>query len=202
MDANRPRSLATPATSPRPLTNPPAPRNVVPPPVEELQEFFLQVGDLPAEQSDAAETADPVQELLLFALGTESFALPVPILREIVMPPPLSEVPRARPAVLGVTMLRGEVVPVLDPRHRLGLGERPPPGPGTRVVIVDAGEGPLGLWVDRVLQVVRVRGSALEQPPSGVAGEGDAVVRIGRHGERLYGVLDLEQLLLGEVGAP
>lgn len=195
---------------PRPLTNPPArplsnpqpavQRNSVQPAPAELDEFFLRPEDLPREESAPAESADPVQELLLFALGSESFALPVPLLREIVMPPPLSEVPRARPSVLGVTMLRGEVVPVFDPRKRLNQSERPPPGPGTRVVIVDAGEGPLGLWVDRVLQVVRVRGSALESPPAGVAGEGDAVVRIGRHGDRLYGVLDLSQLLAGEVG--
>jgi len=195
MDPTRPTSGGS-----RPVTNP-GPRNtVVDAPA--LEEFFLRSDEQPAEAADIAAPVDPLEELLLFALGNEWFALPVPLLREIVMPPPLSEVPRARRSVLGVTMLRGEVVPVMDPRHKLRLPERLPPGPGTRVVIVDVGEGPLGLWVDKVVQVLRVRASQLEEPPPGVALEGDPVVRIGRQGERLYGVLDLGLLLVddGEEG--
>ena len=184
--------LRRPVTTPAPMRTA---RNVHAEP-SALDAFFLRAEEaLPEARS--VQTADPLQELLLFALGSESYALPVPLLREIVMPPPLSEVPRAQAAVLGVTMLRGEVVPVIDPRLRLGLGVRPRQGPGTRVIIVDAGAGALGLWVDRVVQVVRVRASALETPPPGVASEGDAVVRIGRHQGRLYGVLDLG-LLLGD----
>jgi purine-binding chemotaxis protein CheW len=183
----------------RPLSNPPAalPRNTVAE-APELAEFFLGANERPAKQQTPTAANDPLHELLVFALGAEWYALPVPLLREIVMPPPLSEVPRAERSVLGVTMIRGEVVPVFDVRARLGLSERPMPGPATRVVIVDHGEGPLGIWVDRVLQVLRVRASSLEDPPPGVASEGDAVVRLGRQGERLYGVLDLRLLLHGE----
>lgn len=184
--------LGRPASSPPPA---PAGRNVVAEPTD-LDAFFLRDDEaLPAPKS--VETADPLLELLLFSLGSEGYALAVPLLREIVMPPPLSEVPRAPAAVLGVTMLRGEVVPVIDPRLRLRLPPRPRQGPSTRVIIVDAGAGPLGLWVDRVVQVVRVRASGLETPPPGVASEGDAVIRIGRHQGKLYGVLDL-RLLAGE----
>jgi purine-binding chemotaxis protein CheW len=188
MGNSRPTSVgARPLTDPLPAALADAP---------ELSEFFLRAEEKPLEPAQAPGAAqDLVQELLLFALGGELYALPVPLLREIVMPPPLSEVPRAGPAVLGVTMIRGEVVPVFDVRRTLRLGSHAEALPGTRVIIVDAGEGPLGLWVDRVVQVVRVRASQLEEPPRGVAGEGDAVVRIGRQGERLYGVLDLEALL-------
>ena len=84
-------------------------------------------------------------------------------------------------------------------RERLGLREPALPGPSTRVVIVDNGEGPLGLWVDRVLQVLRVRASSLEEPPPGVAAEGDPVVRVGRQGDRLFGVLEI-RLLVEEPG--
>jgi len=186
---------STPAGA-RPLSNPPAgaPRNVADEPPE-LAEFFLRPDEQPAELRTPTAANDPVHELLLFALGSEWYALPVPLLREIVMPPPLSEVPRSRPSVLGVTMIRGEVVPVMDVRRRLGLPEQPPPAPATRVVIVDGGEGPLGIWVDRVLQVLRVRSSSLEAPPPGVASEGDAVVRLGRQGGKLYGVLELRLLI-------
>ena len=177
------------------MTGDPKARDEVPALERDLAEFFVGPGERPARPAEVGAPADPLQELLLFALGAEWFALPVPQLREIVMPPPLSEVPRARASVLGVTMIRGEVVPVVDPRPALRLAARSPGGPGTRVVVVDAGQGPVGLWVDRVIQVVRVRGSSLEEPPAGVAGEGDPVVRLGRQGEALYGVLELAALL-------
>jgi purine-binding chemotaxis protein CheW len=165
--------------------------------VQDLEEFFVSPEELlsAAKASSTEQTADPLVELLVFSLGSEEYALPVPQLREIVMPPPLSEVPRADVTVLGVTMLRGEVVPVFDPRPRLKLPARPAPTGHTRVIIADAGEGPLGLWVDAVAQVLRVRRSALESPPPGLAGEAEALAHLGRRGDKLFGVLDLKTLL-------
>jgi purine-binding chemotaxis protein CheW len=166
------------------------------PPPSWLAEFLAAEDEIgrAAARPDSAPTAARV-ELLVFGLGDESYALPVPSLREIVRPPPLSEVPRADPSVLGVTMLRGEVVPVYDPRSRLGLTGRPVPTSSSRVIIAQAAAGVLGLWVDRVRQVVRVPASQLEAPPRGVGDERLALVSLGRIGSTLFAVLDLGVLI-------
>ena len=162
----------------------------------ELAEFLADDDDLGRPSSAvAAAPLDERVELLVFSLGSESYALPVPTLREIVRPPPLSPVPRAEPAILGVTMLRGEVVPVYDPRPRLGLSDRPVPSPQSRVIIAEGGRGALGLWVDSVRQVVRLPASQLEAPPRGVGGEPGVLVSLGRMGGLLFGVLDLAVLV-------
>jgi purine-binding chemotaxis protein CheW len=104
-------------------------------------------------------------------------------------------VPRTAANVLGVTMLRGEVVPVFDPRPRLGLTDPVIGTPASRVIIANGAGGPLGLWVDSVRQVVRLPASQLEVPPAGVGHEHGAIASIGRLGDRLFAVINLAQLL-------
>jgi len=120
-----------------------------------------------------------VRELLAFRLGAEAYALPLASVREIARLGPLTEVPRAPADVLGVVSVRGRVTTVLDLRKRLRL-EATPPTRHTRVLFVDAGAEVLGLLVDAVLQVYRLRDDEFE-PGAGRPGDaGDAVVGLGR----------------------
>lgn len=162
-----------------------------------LERFLFRAEEQGAVDAVAmAGAEDPVSELLLFELGNEAFALPLIDVRELLKPPTLTEVPRARRAVLGVTLLRGAVVPVFDLRGLLELRDvRPPSSAATRVVICEAPEGRFGLEVDRVVQVLRVATSTLEPPPPGLGREGHPVVVLGRHDGRLYGVIELGLLL-------
>ncbi len=136
------------------------------------------------------------EEYLTFLLGGEEYALAIERVREVMKPPPITEVPRAPPHVLGVVTVRGEVVAVFDPRRRLGLpGTAPAEGRG-RIVIVDAGEGPCGLLVDAVASVVRLRPGSIEPCPQGVGGaSSECLAGIGREGDRLFTVLDLGAFL-------
>ncbi len=114
----------------------------------------------------------------------------------MVRAPPITEVPRAPSHILGVVTVRGEVVAVVDPRRRLGLPDpRPVEGEG-KVVIVDAGDGPCGIHVDRVASVVRLSPGSIEPCPQGIAGQrAEYLAGIGRDGDRLFTVLDLGALL-------
>jgi purine-binding chemotaxis protein CheW len=92
-------------------------------------------------------------------------------------------------------MVRGEVIAVFDPRRRLAL---PPavPGRAARVLVCDAGEGPRGMLVDAVSDVVRLPASAIEARPTGIGSDpGGAIVGIGRERGRLFILLDAAELL-------
>ncbi|HEU4382983.1 MAG TPA: chemotaxis protein CheW [Anaeromyxobacteraceae bacterium] len=166
-------------------------------PVDPLEEFFYSEAEAPpAPASDPGEgSAAALREVLVFELGAEEYALDIGVVREILRAPPITEVPRAPAHVLGITMVRGQVIAVHDPRRRLGLGAAPA-GPGARVVVCDAGRGPLGLLVDGVSQVLRLPPSALEPRPQGIAGiDSDFIAGVGRAGERFFVLLDTEALL-------
>jgi purine-binding chemotaxis protein CheW len=171
-----------------------------------LDEFFYredeEAPEVPAlgvalAQPGADEQGSTIlEEYLTFVLGEEEYAVAIERVREVMRAPPITEVPHAPPDVLGVVTVRGEVVAVFDPRRRLRLPGSAPIAGGGRVVIVDAGEGPCGLLVDAVANVVRLRPGSIEPCPQGIGGaSADCLAGIGRQGERLFTVLDLGAFL-------
>lgn len=152
-------------------------------------------------QAPAQVAAEEPREFLAFKLEGETYALPLTSVREIVKVPPLTEVPRGGRHLHGVMHLRGEVLPVYDIKQRLELSPVPASAVGaakvgklSRVVLVRDDEGDGGILVDAVDEVVRFPPSALEPRPQ-LGGERVLVNGIGRRGERLYILLDAEQVL-------
>jgi purine-binding chemotaxis protein CheW len=190
----------TPVSAGRPAAEP-----VHPPPAaaDPLDEFFFRddeaapaLPDLAPEERAEAPVVLAREEFLTFLLGDEEYAVAIERVREVVRAPPITEVPRAPAHILGVVTVRGEVVAVIDPRRRIGLPAAHPAEGEGRIVIVDAGEGPCGLHVDRVASVVRLRPGSIEPCPQGVAGQrAEYLAGIGRDGDRLFTVLDLPALL-------
>ncbi len=181
---------------------------------ELLDDFFYRPDEDVAGLQDFAAGSDGVraaapeeipEEYLAFQLEGECYALPIGGVREISKVPPLTEIPRAEPQLLGLMNLRGELLPVYDIKVRLRLAERPPvvagpdaPAPprSARILVLRTEAGPAGVWVDGVVGVVKLKPSMLEAPPPGMrVGDRDCVVGMGRRGPSLYILLDAEQAL-------
>jgi len=179
-----------------------------------LDTFFYRpdedVGPIQELVAGTDETVEPVaeeipEEYLAFRLEGEHYAVPIHGVREIVKVPPLTEVPRAAPNLLGVMYLRGEVLPVYDIKVKLRLADKAPlvagpdavePPRGARIIVVQTADGLAGIWVDWVSEVVRLRPSMLELAPPGVGGgERDCVVGLGRRKQQLFILLDIWQAL-------
>ena len=148
----------------------------------------------PVEVEPAAPAPQPIVEFLTFLADKEEFGIPIEAVREVMRAPAITEVPRAPANVLGIVTVRGEVVVVLDARRRLGLGAPGSAGLGARIVIVDSGEGPLGLLVDGVSSVVRLPRGSIEPCPQGIVAA-DCVTGIGRSKDRLFMLIDVAMLL-------
>jgi purine-binding chemotaxis protein CheW len=120
-------------------------------------------GEIVRRKTDALKTseADGVRELLGFELGPDHYALPLSCVREIVRVPAVTEVPRGPDDVLGVISVRGAVTTLVDLRRRLRLAEQALSSK-TRVLLVDRGDEVVGLLVDGVLQVYRLRDDEVE----------------------------------------
>jgi purine-binding chemotaxis protein CheW len=58
---------------------------------------------------------------VLFQLAAASYAVAIASVQEIIRLPALTQVPQALPSVVGITNLRGSIVPVLDLGQRCGL---------------------------------------------------------------------------------
>jgi purine-binding chemotaxis protein CheW len=151
-----------------------------------------------APLSRRPETSTSTLELLAFTLAGELYGVPLGKIREILNPPPITEVPRAPADVVGVCSVRGLLVTVVDLRRRLSLEQRPPTR-RTRILLTQAESGEtVGLMVDDVQQVIRMAESELELASSVLGGDvSEHVVGIGRPEGMEVIMLDLSAVVPG-----
>jgi purine-binding chemotaxis protein CheW len=115
-------------------------------------------------RSSSLIAGDREHGFLCFLLEGEEYGVDLNMIVQIVKPPPLTRVPRAEPHTLGVISIRGAVVTLIDLRMLMGLP--PSEWPRTaRILLVDLDEEQIGLLVDAVTQVRRLRDSTLEKKP-------------------------------------
>jgi purine-binding chemotaxis protein CheW len=129
---------------------------------------------------------------LLFRLSAETYALPVNRVREILRVGVITRVPGAPLHVRGVTNLRGRILPVVELRTRITLSELTLT-PAARVIVVEVRGRTLGILVDEVSDIVWVEKSLFGPPPREIVnGTTDYVSGVGRVGERLVLMMDLD----------
>jgi len=166
---------------------------------EDDEDFFaLVTEDLYMKefgQEDEAAAGETL-ELLSFRLAQEVYAVRLTSIRQIIKLMPVTLVPRAPEYVLGIVSLRGTIIPVFDLRKRLGLSA----GEATRksrIIVVANEKYSVGLIVDEVEMVIRLHESAVEPPPTVLAGvESEFIEGIGRVDRKMIILLDLEKLLV------
>ncbi|WP_426959533.1 chemotaxis protein CheW [Muricoccus radiodurans] len=88
------------------------------------------------------------EQALTVAVAGERLALPADRVREVLRPRPVTRVPHAPRALLGLANLRGTALPVVSLAALTGR-EGAGPSPAARVVVT-VGEAPIGLLVDAV----------------------------------------------------
>jgi len=87
--------------------------------------------------------------LLTVTAGGEGVAIPAAAVRTVLRPRPLTRLPHAPAALLGLAAHRGAALPVVSLARLLGR-EPGAPGPGARIVVVATGAGEAGLFVESV----------------------------------------------------
>ena len=135
-------------------------------------------------------TQQMTQQLVVFALGEEEYALPIQQVQEIIRYSDPRPVSSAEPWIRGVISLRGKIVPVYDLGLRLGLHAEP--GEDQKIVIVETESGTAGVVVDEVEEVLTIGTDQLDEVPG--AGS-DAIDGIAKLEDRLIVLLSPDRLL-------
>ena len=102
------------------------------------------------------------QPALLCRVGTHTIAIPLALVVETLRPLPIAPLPAMPPFVLGLSVLRGAAVPVIDARTLLGASTREP---CRRYVTLALGPRRAALAVDGVIGVHALALSSLEELP-------------------------------------
>lgn len=146
------------------------------------------------ERTSGASRREDVQ-VVTFGLGREVFAVPVAMVREILDFAPPSHMPGGPDHFLGLTDVRGQGIPTVDFRRRLGL----PPAEATlatRIIILDVPLPDrtlaLGVVIDRVLAVSTLDGARVEPAPDiGIGWRSEFVAGVVRERDGFVVILDV-----------
>jgi len=143
-----------------------------------------------------------LEQLVSFRVANQELAVPIQLVQEIVKLPTITKVPRAPDYVEGMGNLRGEILPIINLRRRLGFAPQEP-DEQTRVVVIHSKGTLTGVIVDAVSEVMGVDARTLEPPPASLAGvEGQYLRSVAKvnDGKRLVMILDESRVLPDALG--
>jgi purine-binding chemotaxis protein CheW len=116
------------------------------------------------------------QQLVVFSLGSEEYALPIAAVHEIIRFTEPRTVASDVAWIRGVIGLRGKIIPIFDLAARMEL-EAVSTEFG-KIVIVETGTGQVGVMVDEVEEVLTVTSDQLEDVPTASSESIEAIAKI------------------------
>lgn len=146
-----------------------------------------------AEPASAAASGET--QYATFYIGDLLLGVDIRTVQEINRQVDVTPVPNSPEHVRGVINLRGEVATVIDLRKVLGLPAAEVTRDARNLIVHSQGEA-IGLWVDRVSDIVAVARDGVAPTPANVDGvDGKFFRGVYSPAERLIVLLDVEQVL-------
>jgi len=130
------------------------------------------------------------EQLVLFSLGKEEYAISINQVKEIIHYKDATKLPNTPEYVEGIITLRGKIISVVNLALRLELAISK--NSDKRVLIIETAGREIGIVVDEVTEVIRLQDSAID--PSPTATGNDYIRGIGKEGNRLLILLDVDKL--------
>jgi purine-binding chemotaxis protein CheW len=169
------------------------------PPAEESPSRGHTVSFFSAPAREERTAVEETEHLATFFLDREEYGVDVRLVQEIRRVTEITQVPRAPDFIKGVINLRGRIIPVIDLKKKLGLGEVIV-DKVSRIVVVTLKGRLLGLLVDGASQVLKVKVSSIEPAPEEVVQKGGDYLRgVAKLENRLIILVDLATVLAVEL---
>ena len=148
---------------------------------------------------EMAETITETNQYLTFTLADEDFALDIGKVREVLDYTTITKVPRMPSFLRGVINLRGNVVPVIDLRYKLGMGAILQ-SVDTCIVIVeimiDNELTHMGALADSVKEVIDLDPAQISPPPKlGIKIDSEFIRGMGKRDDKFLIILDIDKVL-------
>lgn len=165
--------------------------------MEQLTNTNGALANLPAD-GDETKIVTEMLQFIVIRLGDEEYGIDINYIDNIVHMQHVTRVPKVPEYLKGVINLRGEVIPVMSLRLKMGL-EADEITRDSRILIlkVDPEEGSVGVIVDEVKEVVKLAVDQIEKVShDGRSDRPIYVSGVGKNGDQLISLLDLSVINL------
>lgn len=138
-----------------------------------------------------------LNKYLSFRIDKRIYCIEIKYVNNIIEVQAITEIPDMPSFVKGVITLREKVIAVMDMRLRLDLSEKEYDD-RTCIIILTLRDILVGLIVDTVTEVLRIPKESISKPPKFKDSDNRFVSGIGKVGEQIKIILDVERLLYEE----
>ena len=161
-----------------------------------MEELSMRSG---LKAGDERKVDENFFQYIVIRLGDEQYGIDIRYIDNIVRMQHITRVPKVPAYLKGVINLRGEVLPVMSLRVKMGL-ENDELTRATRIIILKLEQqGSVGIIVDEVKEVVTLGDREIEKL-SQSTGESrkSFITGVGKHNGELISLLDLNTITLEE----
>ncbi len=137
----------------------------------------------------------PDNQFVVFRIEEQEFAVDINKVKTIEKITTITRVPGAQHFIMGVINLRGEVIPVIDIRKRMGMQPRQFDSE-SRIIIINLDDIEVGLTADSATEVVNIGQDYIDNNLDFAGDIDDSFIEgIGRIEDRIIVILDLKRIL-------
>lgn len=140
--------------------------------------------------------AGETTQYIVIRLGKEQYGIDIRYIDNIVRMQSMTRVPKMKEYIKGVINLRGEVIPIMSIRLKMGL-PADEETKNTRIIIVKLEQyGTIGMIVDEVNEVVDLDIETEVEKMAYDKDETNYITGVGKNGDNLISLLDLNAVLV------
>ena len=143
------------------------------------------------------ETQDlETKQYIVVRIGNEKYGIDIGYIDNIVRMQKITRVPKAQHYFTGVINLRGEIVPVMSIRKKMGL-EADEITEASRIIILKIEEkGSLGIIVDEVREVITLNMAEIDNANINSRSVKDSFINgIGKHNNELISLFEINAII-------
>ena len=136
------------------------------------------------------------RQYIVVNIGNEQYGIDIGFVDNIVRMQKITRVPKAQSYFKGIIKLRGEIVPVMSIRKKMGL-EDDVITDASRIIILKIEEkGLLGIMVDEVCEVVTLNVDEIDKSAINTNSAKDNFINgIGKNGESLISLFEINSII-------
>ena len=137
-------------------------------------------------------------QYLTFILREQLYGVPIAEVREINRFSEITAIPQTPKFVAGVMNLRGKVIPVINLREKFAF-EHKEASKETCIIVIDSGQGQMGVIVDAVRAVLELNASQIEATPKLGEEQVEAfILGLGKLEDKVVILIDIAKTLSKE----
>ncbi len=131
------------------------------------------------------------KQYIVVQIGSEKYGIDIKYIDNIVRMQKITRVPKAQSYFKGVINLRGEIVPVMSIRKKMGLEDDEITDKSRIIIIKIEEKGSIGIIVDEVREVITLNMAEVEK----TSAKDSFINGIGKNGEELISLFEINAVI-------